>query len=172
MAVTRMLKSRAKRRIRSGRETAKPAPRAKTEDPVARYREEAAMLDAVLDSASATLPHLRIPGRFGLWLARFPIEQIGNDHRVAEFESYLSEITWAIDAFVRAGRHLPEQTHASLTDVGLGPDAFAALLEDPRITTHPRPPRRNELVRFLGQVRERTSAAVAELDRQTERGYR
>jgi hypothetical protein len=130
------------------------------------------MLDAVLESALQVLPDLSIPGRFGLWLARFPIEQAGNDHRVAEFESYLSEITLALHAFVRACEGLPTAVREDLDDAGLGPTGFAALLDDPRLSTSPRPPRRQQLTQFLARVRAKTTDAVAALDRQTERGYR
>lgn len=136
------------------------------------FRSEAAMLDSVLGSALETLPDLPIPSRFGLWLARFPIEQVGNDRRVAEFESYLSEVTSALHAFVRAAQALPATVRDDLDDAGFGPLGFAALLEDPRLSSSPRPPRRKQLRHFLERLRAKASAAIQTLDRQSERGYR
>jgi hypothetical protein len=130
------------------------------------------MLDAVLESALDSLPDLAIPGRFGLWLARFPIEQAGNDQRVAEFESYLSEITMALHAFVQAAETLPVSLRDVLDDAGLGPRGFAALVDDPRLSTTPRAPRRHELAHFLDRLRAKANAAIQTLDQQTERGYR
>ena len=100
------------------------------------------------------------------------IEQVGNDRRVAEFESYLSQVTSALHAFIQAAQALPAAVRDDLDDAGLGPVGFAALMEDPRLSSTPRPPRRRQLRSFLERLRAKATAAVDALDRQSERGYR
>lgn len=173
MAVVRFIKRGKKKKRTPWRKViqrnSKPTTR---RDPLQAVPAEARILDSFLLGALQQLQDLHVPGRFGMWLARFPIEQAGNDRLVREFEFFLAEIREQLHGFSITARELPEHLLERLADVGLGPTSFATLVDDPRLDTNTRPPKRQDLEHFLREARARTEALVSQLERLSAQGYR
>lgn len=128
-------------------------------------------MDSVLEGAQAELRSLHIPGRFGTWLAQFPVAQAGNDQLVREFTNYLERQRQALHQFATAFRSLPQPVRERLRDAGTGPELFSGLVDDARLMARP-VPRRDRLASFLQECRVRVAGLLKELERQSERAYR
>ena len=173
MAVVRFIKRGKKKTRTPWRKVINQSSKTTTRrDPLQAVPAEARILDSFLLGALQQLPDLHIPGRFGMWLARFPVEQAGNDRLVREFESFLAQLRDNLYGFSVTARELPEHLLERLSDVGLGPASFADLVDDPRLDTRARPPKRQDLEHFLREARARTEALVTQLERLSAQGYR
>lgn len=119
--------------------------------------QSAAVAAQELSAIMGALERTRLPGPARRWLARFPVNQLGNEEAVRRADDLLGDARAAVFRFVEQCSRLPEQTLIRIQDAGVPMERLRAIATDDLPTSaHAR-----ERGRILGVLRE----ALAHLER-------
>lgn len=110
-----------------------------------------------LSAIRGALERTRLPGPVRRWIARFPVNQLGNEEAVRQADDLLGDARAAVFRFIEQCSRLPEQTLIRIRDAGVPMERLRAIATDDLPTSaHAR-----ERGRILGVLRE----ALAHLER-------